>query len=1271
MRPIEELDFDELNSVDLICNRFEDLCRSEDAPAIEDFLSEAPAELYSVVLRELLCIEWEIFRQRGLEPQLIDYQLRFPEGEHVIDAAWASYASRRAEVEQTELRGRFRLQKMHAQGGFGQLFVASDEQLRRDVVIKELQVRYRDNPALQSRFQREAEITGALEHPGIAPIYEVGKNPDGYPYIAMRWIRGVSMKESVRLLFAETVQTVESTDRPETLLAAEKSTFPSLEPKTATTKKGLDDSVNFCVPERDPAVQRNDSATIVEHIFEGSRKPRRGNDERFYRSRAFRQIVSRFIFVCEVIEYAHSEGYLHRDLKPSNIMLGEHGETVVVDWGLASRIHDGGSSAERAERAAQNASSDRDITLPGDVLGTPAYMSPAQSSGAPGSVLDDVYSLGATLFFLVTGENPPESRCRVDVRDPFQATLSRTSLKIPKALAFICNRAAAVDPLARHPSARALADDLESWLTGDVPQGFPEPLGDRCRRQLTKHFQWAIASAAAAAVIVAVCAVALGFILKKNHDLTVSEDLAEGRRRAVEQINQELTTNIAQLEQDTDLIADIFEGLDPVNTFERPDEVINMLGSRLREVSDHIDADSRSRDSAIRLKLVLGSSLDSLGFTREACRILAEAEAACDAKSPMWFKAKLELGKARSSANDYAAALKLFEECAGRLDERGESTDDFSLTCILETSAAALNCGEVVKAQARLSQFDRLKDRHLVDRAVHSRAEKIRAAILSRFGLYTEAVTVLESLAKTFEDSGGASSLDYANVLNELSVALYSAGRSEQAIQTLRDCLSRIEPRLSADHPAILCVQSSIATLLQFERHFEEAESLHRRCIQAEEAAGRGGTYDMLKYKQQLAQDLFLQGKELEAISVFRDTLEKMQSRYGENHLLTVEAMHNLAVRLLMNGNADEAQPLLEKCYRARVLQLGENHPDTLETLNGLAGLIRKRGDPERAMRLFAKIYEKQVAALGHTHSAPLQVLNNLGAAQLLDGRLDDAKKSLRSVYEHTLEGVGREHPSTLRQQARLAYVLLLCGEVKEADQHFETSLQLQKKLLGPTHPDVLESMTNMAFAKRDRRDWKGAADLFSELVSLCHSESLRGDPLLTPCSIHRSEALMHLDRLEEARESLEEEFESARTGAGQDKDTRRTIARLMGTIEYRLNRFQAASDAFEVSLLTESNEQLQSADDWLSSAACAMRQSRYEEAKKWIELCLNRPSGKDHDEASITPDGFEYIADIESMINTESTPTDLRDAWTSLKARIKSADTAGRHVSDVQHADQ
>jgi tetratricopeptide (TPR) repeat protein/tRNA A-37 threonylcarbamoyl transferase component Bud32 len=210
------------------------------------------------------------------------------------------------------------------------------------------------------------------------------------------------------------------------------------------------------------------------------------------RSLEQRKLLRRFLDVCNAIEYAHSRGVLHRDIKPGNVIVGRHGETMVVDWGLAKAT--GKSEPGSVERALSPSSASGSAdTLPGSALGTPAYMSPEQAMGdlerlGPGS---DVYSLGAMLYCLLTGKPPQEGNdvgaiLRQVQRGEFTPP-RRLDATIDPALEAICLKAMALAPEDRYASCRALAEDIERWMADEPVLAWREPLARRAQRWARRH----------------------------------------------------------------------------------------------------------------------------------------------------------------------------------------------------------------------------------------------------------------------------------------------------------------------------------------------------------------------------------------------------------------------------------------------------------------------------------------------------------------------------------------------------------------------------------------------------------------------------------------------------------------------------------------------------------------------------------------------------------------------------------------------------------------
>src|SRR5262249_15124283 len=148
--------------------------------------AEAPLEHRKRLLKELVRLEVEYRRRRCENPSIDDYLSRFPKDSETIGSAFAEALQARPT---SELRRFHKLRELPHPGGIGTLFVAMDLELNLEVVLKELHEDIADNPEMRKRLEMEAEITAMLEHPGIVPVYGRGKDANGRPYYAMRFLK--------------------------------------------------------------------------------------------------------------------------------------------------------------------------------------------------------------------------------------------------------------------------------------------------------------------------------------------------------------------------------------------------------------------------------------------------------------------------------------------------------------------------------------------------------------------------------------------------------------------------------------------------------------------------------------------------------------------------------------------------------------------------------------------------------------------------------------------------------------------------------------------------------------------------------------------------------------------------------------------------------------------------------------------------------------------------------------------------------------------------
>lgn len=278
------------------------------------------------------------------------------------------------------------------------------------------------------------------------------------------------------------------------------------------------------------------------------------------RSVEFRQLLGRFIDTCNAVQYAHSRGVVHRDLKPDNVMLGKYGETLVVDWGLAKAAGRDPSAAANDETTLRPIlGSGSAATQLGSVIGTPAYMSPEQASGHHDRVTaaSDVYSLGATLFSLLTGRKPVEGTSTTEVvenvREGRILRARDVHRRTPAPLDAICTKAMALKPEDRYGSPAFLAEDIEHWMADEPVIAYRESFRERALRWMRRHRNW-VQAAAAALVVVAVAACVTAILVEQwrqkaeqlaDENLQLAHDanrLADENHRRYEQAREAVDT---------------------------------------------------------------------------------------------------------------------------------------------------------------------------------------------------------------------------------------------------------------------------------------------------------------------------------------------------------------------------------------------------------------------------------------------------------------------------------------------------------------------------------------------------------------------------------------------------------------------------------------------------------------------------------------------------------------------------------------------------------
>jgi tetratricopeptide (TPR) repeat protein len=605
--------------------------------------------------------------------------------------------------------------------------VAHDEELHREIALKEIQDRYADDPESRSRFVLEAEVTGGLEHPGIVPVYGLGAYPDGRPFYAMRFIRGDSLKEAIDCF----------------------------------------------------------------HQAEACLDPGQ-------RALGLRQLLGRFVDMCNAVAYAHSRGVLHRDLKPANVMLGPYGETLVVDWGLSKPLGKTESKVAWKERPlVPVAGGSSAPTQMGQALGTPAYMSPEQAAGQLDQLgpASDVYSLGATLYCLLTGQAPfTDADLGLVLKNVSKGTFrapGQVKRGVAPALEAVCLKAMALKPEDRYASARALADDIEHWLADEPVSAYREPLPARLARWGRRHKTWVASSAAL--LVTALVALTIGLVAVGQANSRTREqrnlaqrnaDRAQRNADQAEAINHFLVN---------DLLGEAAPEQNPVG---QQITVVAALEKASRKIGT---AFKEQPEIEASLRLTIGNALRSLGRFEDAEPHLQTA---------------LELHR-RLGGQDHPDALKAQHELARLLMSKGNYSDAESLL------------KENLEASRRvLGPDDPFTLRTLNSLAVY---HQWRNELAEAERLHGE---VLEARLRVL----GPDHEDTLHSLSNLGGRLLARRQYQRAVTVLRDALAGWRRRSGEDNPTTLTVRFNLAKALWGDGNRDQAERL---CSEVWEARRR------------------------------------------------------------------------------------------------------------------------------------------------------------------------------------------------------------------------------------------------------------------------------------------------------------------------------------------------------------------------------------------------------------------------------------------------
>ncbi len=393
----------------------------------------------------------------------------------------------------------FEVRREIGRGGMGTVYEAWQKSLNRVVALKVLPMGIGQSEVGIQRFQREAQAAAKLSHENIVPIFSIGES-DGIYYYTMEYVDGASLYDTISVMRGG---------------GGASSAMGLTETQPLGASAEVSDSEAKRIAEKtDSSVQQSLSRTTAEHFYEIARQTAAAAD---------------------ALQYAHNRGVIHRDIKPHNFLQGTDGRLRITDFGLARIMEQPG------------------VTMTGEFVGSPLYMSPEQITGGrvPVDHRTDIYSLGATMYEWLTLQPPYPGQTREqvisriissDVRPPKELNEA-----IPLDLETICLKALEKDADRRYRSAGEMAEDLRRFLKSEAILAKRDGILTRVAKKVTRN------RAVSVAALIAIVAVASTYVFSsksaekklqgKEQDLTaerIEREKLEARLESLEQENQTL-----------------------------------------------------------------------------------------------------------------------------------------------------------------------------------------------------------------------------------------------------------------------------------------------------------------------------------------------------------------------------------------------------------------------------------------------------------------------------------------------------------------------------------------------------------------------------------------------------------------------------------------------------------------------------------------------------------------------------------------------------------
>jgi serine/threonine protein kinase/tetratricopeptide (TPR) repeat protein len=650
------------------------------------------------------------------------------------------------------------------------------------------------------------------------------------------------------------------------------------------------------------------------------------------------------MLVCEAVQHAHQKGIIHRDLKPSNVLVAGNGTHVpkVIDFGIAK--------ATRTRLTEHTL-----YTISGQLVGTPAYMSPEQAETGETDIdtRSDIYSLGVLLYELLAGTTPfdaqtferlgyPEIQRIIRETEPPTPSTRASGLgedlaevagrrrldpaSLPRLLRgdldWIVMKALEKDRRLRYPTASDLAGDIGRYLRYEPAMASPPRAAYRMRKFVRRHRLGVTAGAVVAfALLVAVGGMTWG--------------LARALRAEVKALS-----DAERATQVSDLLVGLFGASDPIRTDGNSITAREILDQGAEKIRN-----DRELQPLVRAQLIqtIGNTYRSLALWNEARSMLEEALAIYRAElgdnDERVGEALHHLAWINLQAGDRVTARRQLE-LAIEIYERTNDPDDAAVGFVRYFLANVLR--DAGEHQAARTLYERVlksqEDFYGGDNINVGWTLTNFGELLEVTGEYEAARAMHERALRILETSYGPDNVAVTYVLTDLAKVFMHLGEFERARPLYERNLAIRERAYGPDHPHTGWALMGLGRLLMRTGEYERAQELLERSLAVFDAADRTSrVYTINSYGPLLV----LLGDFERAAQLYELSLQILEEHFEPNHLELAKTLHGLAALHRQQGRYDLAEPLLERALAIRRAKLPPDHPDLTEILIELDQLRR------------------------------------------------------------------------------------------------------------------------------------------------------------------------------------------------------------------------------------------------------------------------------------------------------------------------------------------